>query len=613
MQLLHSDIAVSRSGLTADQIADSIGISVRAVRKKKGVDRFVIGHASTGPGRPVTLYNPTVLALWPGFKENAVQKEEPRKGRSDCGIPRKCTAEQWQCIVDRTKALFLNNAQKNLRMACSEAARQLKAEGVEVPLNVYKRLSRDHTDHNSIYISEYRREQWDQTHDNIWRKKDLAIAMPTLRYDYLSIFESAGWAGEGFGALRAWAIDVRKNDVWVKNDGGFSTKPGQQYLMPSGVYIRDALTGYPLWMEPIAGKTETQEDIIRAYISCGIAWGTFPDIAVAMDNGKSMVAARTKGVIAASLPAEAWERADALPEIFGHKGECSPILLNLPNIPQAAFKAALERSFRQMKDEFDATRFPKHYQGGSRQEAVQLTLAAMPVFPQAMLSAGQYYKELASWLWNDYVNTERPRSDSLTLLKERGIAPSIRAAFEYYGGAPKQNGQWPDGERLARMLFFAAEKPSIVKAKLGYVDATVNGNYARWICKELDGYFNRRIAVIPIPGHEKEHAVLMLVEDKREPVYIGIAANGFIRDISRLADAKKLRDETQNHIRTRLKEERDNVQEANWRNHTTNTALPATSEQTAGQLHEPITTVTDYEIITDDDVDDLLNQVENLL
>ncbi len=602
MRLHESPIeSIARRGITAEQIAEQLGISVRAVRKKKGIDRFVIGQAAGGIGRNASLYDPGALTLWPAFQApEKIDRKSARQGRSDCGLPRKVSEELWEQVVARVKALYLANAQQNLKLACEEAERQLTAEGIEVPLDVYMRLRRTHTDHDGQYISEYRRENWKLTHQSQWRKKDTALAMPVLRYDYQSIFESAGWAGEGFGALRVWAIDVRKNDVWTEDFDG-------THSMPLGVYIRDGLTGFPLWMEPI--RTETQNDLIRAYIACGLAWGTFPDIAVGIDNGRAMIAPRTKGVIAASLPDEAWERAQSRPEIFGAGTSCSPILQNIPNIPQAVFKAALERSFRQMKDEFDATHHPRHYQGGDRKEAVQLTLSAMPVFPTNMLKAGDYYKGLAAWLWGDYVDRSRP--NQYPLFKERGWDTSIANVHQYYGGLPSRNGQMPEGTRLAKLLFHATEKPHIVKAQLGYIDVTINGTYARWICKELHAYHGRRVAVIPIPGMEDERAVVMLADDKRDPVFVGFAFNGFVRHVDRIAPAKEARNDAQTHIRTQLREERESAQEGTWHTHNTPT-LPATSDRIAGELYiDP----NDAEIVDhdDDDTDQLLSDVEDLL
>ena len=606
MHLQHN-IETSLNGLTAEQVAQLIGVTPRAVTKKRGINQFVIGQATGGVGRSARLYHQNCLSLWPHYQAPEVDKQKSRRGRSDCGVPRKCTAEQWNVIVERVKGLFLSNAQKNLKLACEEAERQLSREGIDIPLNIYKRLSRSDTNHKGQYISEFRSQNWNTVHDSKWRKKDMAIAMPTLRYDYLSIFESAKWAGEGYGALRAWAIDVRKNDVWVKNDGGFNHD--REHIMPSAIYIRDVLTGYPLWMEPIGSTSESQEDLIRAYISCGLAWGRFPDIAVGIDNGKAMIADRTKGVIAASLPDTAWSRAEEYPEIFGHSG--SPITQNLPNTPQSIFKAALERSFKQIKDEFDATRFPRHYQGGSRKEAVQLNLAAMPVFPKSMLTANEYYKSLAHWLWSDYVNKPRPRS-GLRLFADRGWDATLTNAFEYYGGSMQKRSPMPEGERLARMVFFATENPHKVKAQLGYVDATINGKYARWMCSGLDHtVYGRKVYVIPVPGHEQERAVIMLA-DERDPLFLGFASNGFIQHIDQLASAKSVRNDTMKVIRDGLKEERDSVEDGEWKSHTSVVALPATSEQEAGEVWVEEAEVVE-EVDDEENIEQLLDDVEDLL
>lgn len=601
-------------GLTAEQISAVVGISARAVRKRKGIDQFELGLDVGGVGRPTTLYDTRVLTLW-GHEAPQPTKDVARRSRSDCGVPRSCTPEQWDAIVTRVKALFLANAQTNLKLAAEEATRQLQSEGTEVPLDVYKRLSRKALDHSGEYISEYRRENWEVLHQARWRKKDQAIAAPTLRYDYLQLFENAGWAGEGYGALRAWAIDVRKNDVWTKADGGFNH--GKPHVMPSAIYIRDALTGYPLWMEPIGSSTESSDDIIRAYISCGIAWGTFPDICVALDNGRAMVSHRTKGVIANSLPENAWAIAAEHPALFGHAGNNSPILLNLPNVPQAPMKAALERSFLQMKNEFDATRSPHNYQGGTRTEATQLNLRSeIPIHLPTILEAGEYYRSLARWMWGDYVKRLRPDPKGpLRTFVDRGWEPSLSNAFAYYGGRPADRGEWPQGERLAKMLYHALEKPTVVKAQQGFADTVINGVYTRWMTPELSyRHAGRKVAVLPIPGDDR-HAALLLVDDPHKPLYVGIAMNAVVNDMDHLAAAKLLRRNTQAAHRQEINAQLSSTEQGQWYTHDHTPILPATDDQIAGELHQsdtPVQPDIDHDS-DDDDIDGLLSDADALL
>lgn len=613
-------VAHTPRGLTAQEVSEITGVTPKAVRKRKDSEKFIIGHDVGGVGRSAILYDARVVSLWGKTAPEPTKEAARRATRADLGVPRSCSIEQWEAIVSRTKALFLTNAQSNLKQACEMAAAQLVAEGTDVPLNVYRRLMRKATDATGEYISEYRRENWEILHQAKWRKKDHAIAQTNLRYDYLRIFEAAGWAGPGYGALRAWAIDVRKNDVWVKADGGFSGD--KEYVMPAAVYIRDALTGYPLWMEPIATSTETMQDILRSYISCGMCWGTFPDILVAMDNGRSMVAHRTMGVIHASLPESAWELAAEYPQLFGQKNP-SPVLFNLPNIPQSPFKAALERSFGRMKAEFDATRSPHTYQGGSRLEATQQDLnAGAPMSHAMMMTAGEYYRSLASWLWSDYVTKRRddPKGP-YSLAIERGIEPTIEQVHRYYGGMKKRtDGQMPSGERLARMLYFATEKPHIVKAFTGYADTTIDGVYSRWMSDGLSyRHAGRRVAVIPIPGTDNQQAVVLLAEDVREPVFLCYADRSVIGSLEQLAEAKiaqrKIHAKTKSEIR-----KNSEIEDAEWS--TLDPAdeihLPQTDDQIVGRLHEPHEDSTETGPVrpvddADDDLDDLLAAADDLL
>ncbi|MEP7217634.1 MAG: hypothetical protein ABI876_01895, partial [Bacteroidota bacterium] len=388
--------------MTAEDIAGRVGVSKRAVLKRAGIDQFVADRASRG-GRPVNLYTATALSLWGIQTTTPSPADKQRKGRSDHGAPRKCSAESWQLLTETARALYMASAQGNLRLACEQTCRQLAAQGVIVPIThkqLYKRLTCKNTGTDGLPISEFYRENWEAIRSSGLRKKDLALKVVTARYDWLSIFESCGWAGEGFGALRVWSIDVRHGDAWSIGDDG---KPH----LPSAVYIRCGLTGMPLMVYPI--ETESSEAIIRAVLQCMIRWQRVPDVAYAIDNGSAMVAERTLGVLNSTLPESAWERAAEMPEIFG--ANRSPILRNLPNIPRAPFKAALERSFKHIKDEYDANRFALTYQGGDRSEAVQLRVSNRPSWqylPEVVRSSTSYFSGLDEWLYSDYIARLRP-------------------------------------------------------------------------------------------------------------------------------------------------------------------------------------------------------------
>lgn len=524
--------------LSIRDLALRLGISTQAVRKRQGLEQFMVNIVTKGSGNRCLMVRPEALQLW-----GVDPISPPRSRRSDKGKPRKCTDEQWAAISMAVRGFYLVNAQANLKLACEEVVRQAEA----LPLTatqIYKRLTRK--------TSEFYSDNWELIRRSALRKKDISLALPTDRYDWLSIFESLGWAGQGFGALRGWTIDVRKNDVWTLDE---TTGSGE---MAQAIYIRCALTGFMLWVEPI--PTETSEAIIRSFLKCMIAWRRVPDLFIAIDNGRSMIAERTLGVLASALPQEAFERATEFPEVFGQMG--SPILRNLPNIPRAPFKAALERSFKLIKDEFDAPRHPLQYQGGSRAEAVQTTVANRPPWhfnKASLVAASAYYQDLERFLHAEYLTRPRPRM--FPLLVERGMTPSIDCAFTYYYTPGAEN--LPHGDRLALLLYFATEKRPIVHACLGYVDCTINGQFWHCVSPRLDHRMvGRRIAVLPIPGSDQ--AILVLCDDPSHPTYLDTVPNAFVRSAERLAEIRSQVMSAQDEIRAKLRAARASTPDMAW-------------------------------------------------
>jgi hypothetical protein len=546
------------NGYTSGDIAQLLHITERSVRKRQGIEQYILGTMSVGRGRPVTVYSSGVLDLWGRLPDDLqTTTERKRSQRSDWGTPRNCTPEQWAGVILAVREFYMGNAQANLRLACEQAERQAAAAGVRLPISapqIYKRLTCRNTAPDGLPISEFYRDNWEMIRRSGLRKKDISLQTVTARYDWHSVFESLGWAGAGYGALRGWSIDVRKNDVWTRDADGRGE-------FGAAIYIRCVLTGYPLWVEPV--ETETSEALIRAYLKCMFAWQRSPDLFVAIDNGRAMIAERTLGVIASTLPAEAFKRAANIPELFG--AGASPILRNLPNIPRAPFKAALERSFKIIKDEHDATRHARNYQGGSRAEAVQLSVSNRPAWQYMqtnLVTVDEYFDGLGSWLYSDYITRERP--DMHPLFRERGVSCSIGNVFRYYYDPTPS---LPTGEQLADLLYWATDPRSraIAKAGLGYVDVTINGTYWHCISDKLDHqYHQHKIAVLPIP--DTDYAILMLADNPSDPRYIATARNGFIRSLDALKAVRPLVVETQNVIREKLKEEREMSPPARWEN-----------------------------------------------
>lgn len=545
-------------GYTVDQIAAQVGVSAHAVRHRTGIDRYLIGTLARG-GRPAKIYDPDVLTLWLR-RERTEPTTVERKVRTDWGVPRNCTPQVWAAIVEAVRGLYVASAQDNLKLACEQAEKDAAAGGIRWPLSanqVYRRLARKDLAPDGLAISDYYRDNWQLIRQSGLKKKSVALEMATARYNWPEIWESAGWAGAGFGALRMWSIDVRTSDAWTRHD-----HTGKAELS-AAIYIRCALTGYPIWVEPI--EQESSEAIIGAVLKAMIAWRRAPDLGYVIDNGKAMISHRTTGVLKSTLPYGAYERAAAYPELFGldENGRPSPILKNLPNIPRSPFKASLERSFKLIKDEFDATRFARSYQGGNRAESVQLRVSNMPVWtylPESLRATGTYFGTMADWLYSDYIHRARP--SMFPTFVERGMTPSMDCVFRYYYD-PLPN--LPDGERLAYLLYWAADQKAIVTARLGYADATIGGEFWHCVSAKLDHhYHHQKVAIVPIPA--SDCAVLMLANDEADPRYLATVRNAYVRHIG---DMQAIRDtvaQTQNTIRTGLRDERSAVPAREWRN-----------------------------------------------
>ena len=142
--------------LTASAIAAIVGITERRVRARAGIDRYLIGHASTG-GRMAKVYRSEVLELFGKRRadDDPADQDFERGKRSDEGLPRNCTAAQWDSIVCVVRALYLQNAQTNLKLACEVGQRVAASKGQRWPIGhaqVYRRLARKGMGRNRQYL-----------------------------------------------------------------------------------------------------------------------------------------------------------------------------------------------------------------------------------------------------------------------------------------------------------------------------------------------------------------------------------------------------------------------------------------------------------------------------
>lgn len=589
---------VLAQGYTAAQIASLVNVSERSVQRRSGIDDYLIGTLPGG-GRPAKVYDPQVLTIFGKEAPAAmIQPERVHKVRSDRGCPRTCGIEEWDAVLNRTQGLYMANAQPNLRMACEHALQQLKQEGVPVtqtPAQVYSKLTRRSKD-NSRETSPFYLENWELLHETTWRKKNTALALPTLYYDWQSIFESENLAGPGYGAMRFWSMDGHKGDVWTTDATG---KSKFAYF----IYIRDGLTGFPLHVEEV--DSESSMSVIRALVRCMLKHRRVPDLGIAMDNAVSSMTHQALGVISSMLDPIAWEYAQRYPEIYGTSG--SPIIRNLPNIPKAPLKAAIERSFKQMKDEHDAPRFPRVYQGGNRSEAVQLGVNNRPALHLAP-STDEYFQSLERWITSDYITRERP--DQFPLLVERGLPPTIDEAFAIYGGYDLP-AEWPAPERIAKILYWATEAKAIVTAQLGQAAATIGGEWWPVASAALDNRtYGHKVAIVPFPG-DSQRALLLLADDPTDPQYIGMSMRTYVRTMQAVAALKPVVMQTQTELRTRLRDARSGIQAAAWRNIGTPADIAEAPQLGPAPTQQIGDTSNDAPVEISSDTAQLLSDIEN--
>lgn len=532
---------MSLRGITAAEIAAQKGISVQAVRKKLG-DNFTLCFSPVPNGRPEKIYKKSALELWGTMEQT--EMETARKVRADKTVSRKVDAEQEKEFFERLKQMVFSSAQFNLRLATEKICEQFAAEGkqgFEVEYMYEKRVLRK----DKHYVSPVHSENWRYKHRMAYHRDEMNKQLNAHRYSYLELGESLGWIGRGYGAAEAgWAIDCRSYDARTIAEDG-------RIVLGRAIFIRCAFTGMALWVKPIKGGNETAQEVIEAVLECAIYWQKTPQYFFAIDNGTGLNAERTLGVLRSLLPDSAFEQAAMRPEIF-HDGD--PILRNRPHTPTSMFKASLERFFKIVKDEYDAVHYAKSFVGGTRQEAVRLTISNVPVMRHSELVTTTFYNnQLWSWLGEAYTKRLRPVMFP-GFHKRTGLAPTVANVAGFYWSAAKR---LPAEEKCAQLLYWTAKKRGRRKCKLGRVEVQIDG--ANWVCAHagLAKYIGQHVTVIPMPpallddartaGGVKQLALLYYTGaikgsaagTEEAPVFIGVASNSYITSIGQLTAVRE--------------------------------------------------------------------------
>ena len=633
--------------MTADQIAGSVGIDKRRVFTKKGIDNYFAGifPNPSGTGRPVKMYRPEALSLW-GKSENQIveaNKKVERKGRDDKGGVRWTTPEKLKEAIELTKQLYINNAQANLVLACEKAANKMHmVEGYEAITGerLHRRLQRK----DKYFRSEFFQENWEMIRQKGFKVKDFALnAGGSIRYDNWRIMETAGVANRGNGACQVIVIDDFKRDVWVKKQGLLE--------MPGGIAYLDGISGYPLLILP--APSITTEAVAAGMVMVCYAYDLPENAIWVMENSKSMKNVNIE-MLARSMytKEELYDfengKVEWVKQVF--YGQTGPVVRSLPHIPKHPFKAKIERFFKIIKDEFDATRSPMNYQGGSRQESTQLTLAATPLAvgqETPNLPAGfytyeyeDYWQELYKWLYSDCIQRQRPvmlQEWSREKSKFHGerIQPTINECFNYYRNTEFK--REPDEERVAYLLYWAKPERHHPKnlwtvRQLLYVNPTIDGKHLNLFSEEIDeSVIGRKIATIPIPW-QPDKFLLFIADDVERPKFLCAALEFTANDSKKIPIMRAKTQQARETINNKLDEQRKVL--AAWDNTEAQGTLPEPppkwSEKLMPNYNKPISpdgengqelpnslqpkqlnTCDEVEIA--DDLSELLSDIDNLL
>lgn len=563
--------------MTAEQISEAVGVSRIAVFKRNGLNKYFVGAFPnpSGMGAPVKMYRPEALSLW-GKSDNdirvAAHKAE-RKGRSDKGSIRKSkkgktwiTEEQLQAALQLVKQLYINNGQANLVYACEKAAEYMN----QVPGHeeiTGKRLHRRLQRKDKYFRSEFFTENWEFIRRSELKKWDHKTKdTGTLKYNWWQIMESAGVAGKGHGACQVIVIDDFKRDAWVQREGLLE--------MPGGIAYTDGLTGYPLLIMP--AKSINTETVAAGMVMVAYAYNLPENAIWVMENSKVMKNVNIEMLVRSMYTKQElydFENGNIewVKNVF--EGCPGPIVRNLPHIPRHAFKARIERYFKLIKDEFDAPRFPMNYQGGSRQEATQLTLARMPMVVGAeskdmpkgfyTIEYEEYWKELYSWLYSDFVMRQRPKmlhEWSKEKTKETGnrITATIYECWNYYRDSDYK--RETDPERLAYLLYWAQPKRHEPRAlwtvdNMLFIRPTIKGRTLNLFSSEIhEGVIGRKVATVPIPNVDNRF-LIFIADDPKRPEFLCIAEDFTGRDHKQIPAMRRKVAVAREEISGRLKDQ----------------------------------------------------------
>jgi hypothetical protein len=167
----------------------------------------------------------------------------------------------------------------------------------------------------------------------------------------------------------------------------------------------------------------------------------------------------------------------------------------------------------------------------------------------------------------------------------------------------------PDGARIAKILYWATDRKSIVTAQLGQATATINGEWWPVAASCLDHRtWKKKVAVVPLPGSNDKALLLALKnDDPTDPEFIGWGLRVYARTAEGARTIKAATEQITQDLRDTLRDARSGIRAVQWRDVTT----PATTQPSAPQLAAPATPVNTETLEISGSTAELLKEVED--
>lgn len=585
--------------ITAEDIALKVGVSRRAVLKKPFLNDYLAKEVSFG-GRPKKMYYEKVL--WekfgiavPSGGQLAIEKieiephritakgyemeksERKRAPNSSIGKNRVISEELEAKIKSLSLRNYLEQSRRDNVLRCVESAvrelwrfieKETDKHTVESFITYFymKRVMRK----SNHFVGYYHSEKWDLLWQEQHQKNKHNSSLPTNRWDYISLFEDAGYIGEGYGAGLIWSIDATQFDAWIDDNGEAKT---MNYIA-----ILDGVTAMPLYMDFLE-KGETIEAAADILWRCVKLHGK-PKFGVVLDNGRAFLSKEIKAMVSSwYTPRELDEMAsnEFRKRIFG--GQTEPCIYPIAKVPRYPIKAQHERWFEEFS-RFMQQYLAASYIGTRDSRAVAHELGSNPTKAvKARLKKEVAFAGFLNWMVEEVFTR---RQAKLSFLEKKGLKANMVDLWRYYGGSvgdqkllyPNDLGSVIETHNPACVLpahaeyyaKYATGTKHEVTAGLGGCVVTEKKQSYNFTSEYLGMSLVGKKVKIVIDGDTGE-GIIMKEWQKNDPdprtpdkyslYFVGTAQDAFIRTVADLDKAKittKIRNKIQKQVQESTKQ-----------------------------------------------------------